>query len=424
MKSIKDNLSSIEYWYYLVTNQTDKVSSRISKDLMFLAIQKERPNLLSLILERSCILQCRHCLFQKEKSSQQISKKINLEKISLNIIKQMPTKSDAPNYDNPLLIHEGRTLRGWHVEVLKKFKVIRPDIRVGLIDNGNCLRYVDEFKKNNFKLDWLDVSIDGTKEIHNRQRDSGRAFDMAMHLIKNAKQFVLPKNKGGKIASLFTITNINYDNILKTADMMFDREKLIDELHFTTFSPVRSEIKRIEVSPNYKKGDVSEFKEMWRQIKIIFKRYNTDKKQRIFVRFYQHQDMEKLAKAVGEKKFYKSFFDLRKIKVGVGSVSFTLDGVKILYFPLSIGPSETFIIDADGKYRLAYCLKYTLDELNSNKSKKGQNIKKYTVAQLTQKSSHKKMYKKGVRQWVAEFGGRYFARELKVFREIKNKINK
>jgi len=419
IKKQKNHLESIDYWYDLmIRRDLNKKSFNKYKNLMFSALHKERPNLLSLVLERSCIYQCRHCLFQSESSSEKISQQNNLERIVLNIVKQIPSINDAPHYDNPYLIHEGRILKPWHVGLMKKIKNIRPDIKIGLIDNGSCLDHLDEFKKNDFLLDWLDVSIDGVRETHNKQRNNPNAFDLAIGALEQSREFIVSRNQGGRVTSLLTTTNLNYKDIFNVADMLFSKN-LIDEFYITTVSPVREEIANLEVSADYKEGNVNEFKEMWNQIKMTCKKYNSANKQRVFIRFYQHQDIEKLAMVVGNKRLYQSLTDTDKIRVNTGNISFVIDGVKILYLPLSIGTSETFIIDADGKYRLAYCLKYTLEELNSGKSKNNLDTKKYTVMQLTEKTSQARAYERGVKKWIKNFGNESFNEEYNVFRKIR-----
>ena len=377
---------------------------------MIESLNNEYPRLCSLILERACNLQCAHCIFQPEKTSIEASRSVGYEGLACNIISQM-----APN---PFVIHEGRILRDWHLGLFADIREIRPDAKIGMIDNGTYLRHEKLFRKNDFLLDWIDISFDGTKEVHNKQRCSTTAFDTALKGVQEARRFVRPKEEGSKVTTLFTVTNWNYHDVYNTAALLLG-QNLVDEFHITPFSPVRTEIEPLFFCPGYKEGKVDECIVLWEQIQRIWKEFNGKNGKSIFVRVYQHADLEKIARAVGVEKFMKAFENKEVVSVDQGSVSFEIDGVRITYVPLSICPSETFVIDADGQYRMAYCLKYTLEELNSGISKEGKDTKPYTVAKLMPNSSFKDLFHLGAEQWVKVFGEDYLQKEFEMFRSLR-----
>ena len=66
---------------------------------------------------------------------------------------------------------------------------------------------MDCIESSGFKFDWLDISIDGPKETHNKQRASGASFDIANSGIQNAHRILTTE---GKVNSLFTLVITSY----------------------------------------------------------------------------------------------------------------------------------------------------------------------------------------------------------------------
>jgi hypothetical protein len=322
---------------------------------------------------------------------------------------------------HPSIIHEGRILRDWHLSLFAAIRELRPDAKVGLIDNGTYLRQEKHFREHDFLLDWMDISFDGTKAVHNRQRNNPTAFDVALKGAQEARRFTRPKAEGGKVTSLFTVTNLNYHDVYNTAAFLFG-QNLIDEFHITPFSPVRTEIEPLFFCPGYKEGRVDECKVLWEQVIKIYREFHGKDGRNVFVRIYQQADLEKIARAVGVEKFLHAFTEKEHVHVDQGSVSFEVDGVRITYVPLSICPSETFVIDADGAYRMAYCLKYTLEELNGGLSKEGKDTRPYTVAELSLESDFHGLFKQGVSQWMGTFGYEYLQNEFELFSKLRSEV--
>lgn len=401
------SVESIDYWYQIMTGEESHLNDKMVEN-MFFALKQEYPRICSLIMERACNLQCAHCIFQLEKTTSAVSQAVGLTDLACNIISQYEPK--------PFVIHEGRILRDWHLSTFAAIRKVRPDAQIGLIDNGTYLNQERYFQENNILLDWMDISLDGTREVHNKQRKSPYAFDQAVKGLQNARDFI---TASGKLTSLFTVTSINYNNVYDTASFIFNNA-LAEEFHITPFSPVRTEIESLFFCPGYKEGKVDEAKIWWEQVQKVWGEFQNPEENKVFVRIYQHADLEKIARAVGPEKFIAAFRDKNKVYVDRGSISFVLDGVRITYVPLSICPSETFVIDVDGTYRMAYCLKYTLKELNSGRSIKGDDIRPYTVAQLTSHSSFKELFHQGVEQWHENFGYSYLKAEFQLFQEMKN----
>lgn len=366
---------------------------------MIACLLNESPALCSLILERACNLDCLHCFFKKEFSSAKISRENALEDKISKIVSQLPKQASV--------IHEGRILKNWHLPILKRLKEKRSDLSFGLIDNGSYLLQKNSLIENNFLFDWIDISVDGPESIHNWQRQNDNAFKMAITGLKEARKYTAPKNKGGKVTSLFTATSINCHYLSETARLLMS-EQLIDEFHITPASAVSSKNEEVVM----KDGDWLAFWKQFKKTKEIGANYGIE----VYLKIYKLEDLIKLTTAVGLSEFLKNFNDEKTIRVDRGSISFIIDGLRVLYIPLSICSSETFIIDADGKYRLAYSIEYTLSELNTGRDLKGNDISAYTVSEINEDSSFRALYKKGARQWLANFGLKNLEQEIYFFR--------
>jgi len=379
-----------------MTVPVDSSGKKILVDKMIKVLTKETPDLCSLILERNCNLNCAHCFFKKEKTSAGVSMMVELESKVLSVVSQLPK--------NSAIIHEGRILKSWHVPLLKKIRESRGDISIGLLDNGSYLKNEFSLRENNFLFDWIDISVDGPRQIHNLQRCSQTSFDEAIAGLKRAKEFVVPED--GKVTSLFTATRVNYKYLAETAKLLID-EGLIDELHVTPASEVVSKNNHVVMSDQ-------DWFIFWKQFKQA-RNLGIKSGVKIFLKLYQLKDIMSLSRVVGRKEFFKGFNDTDFILVDRGSVSFVVDGVRITYIPMSICSSETFVVDADGKYRLAYSVQYTLEELNEGIDSMGNKIEAYTVCEINSDSNYKNLYSLGAKQWFTSFGNKELEEEIKFF---------
>lgn len=390
---------SIDYWYYLMTSNNSKAEKQGLIKKMTTCLQNEYPTLCSLILERICNLNCLHCFFQKEQSSAKVSKAVELDTKISNIVSQLPK--------NASVIHEGRIFQKWHIPILKRLKGERSDISFGLIDNGSYLLQKDCLNESGFLFDWIDISVDGTESIHNQQRQSEKAYNTAIAGLKEARKYTVTKNNGGKITSLFTATTINCRCLSKTARLLMS-QNLIDELHVIPASEVVSKNGKIVMNSN----DWSIFWKQFKETKTIGSDYGVG----VYLKLYKLDDVIKLSEVIGRQKFLKDFNDSKTVMVDRGNISFMVNNIRILYIPLSICPSETFVIDSDGQYRLAYCIEYTLKELGEDKDSKGNDISAYTVSELKKDSSFRRLYREGAKQWMDNFGLKKLEEEIYFFK--------
>jgi len=393
-------IESIDYWHKLIVSGTSFDPILVRK--MYKSLETEYPMVSTMMLEQTCNLDCEHCFFKPERSSTAISAENQLETILENIALQLPK--------NASIVDGGRILRQWHIPLLEKLRLLRKDISIGVVDNGSYLHLKEKIYQSSFRFDWMDISIDGTKEFHNKQRRSTTAYAEAIKGLEHARNFIVGKNKGGKITSLFSASKINYSSLAKAAEHLFER-KLVDEFHITPVSPV---FRNTHVIMEKK-----EFTEYWSQMKQVFemgRKYGVE----VFTRIYQAHDIELLATVVGKQKILHALQDVENISVGRGCIRFVVDNVPVIYVPLSICPSETFFISPDGYYRLAYSIQFTLNELHKGISANGENTKPYTVAKIKNDSQFTQLYKQGAIQWKNNFGMQYLKQEFDLFNSFKS----
>jgi MoaA/NifB/PqqE/SkfB family radical SAM enzyme len=382
--------TAINLWYDRVTS--NEVSPGFTQELRQ-ALLDELPTTLSWVGERTCNLQCGHCIFQNEHSSQKVSRIAEIELVVPNI---------ASQYGSGSFVHEGRILSNWHVPVLQGVREVNPDMRVGLIDNGTYLR-VSELRDSRFQLDWLDISIDGTEAVHNIQRRNDKSYAQALLGLQQAPKYAR------KVTSLFTATKLNYHNLLDSVKKLFASCDQLDELYVIPISPTRPDLKLIEC-------DEREFSEVWSQIKKAHELYPG----KIFFRMYRGADLQKFAHLIGSEKFREAFFEPANVWVGTARIDMKVDGVQVSYFPLSIGINETTVIDADGYYRAPYSIAFTLAEHMNGISATGQDLRAYTIAKLTPTSRFSALYEKGVRHWLKNFAMAEMDKEERIIKSLRS----
>lgn len=384
---METKMSAMDYWFPIVHQDSDDPKLF---DRMFATLSSSLPPILSVIGERACSSQCAHCIFQEEQSSRPFSQDGVLTTAIRTIVRQMEAE--------PAVVHEGRMFQLWHLEWLAAAREERPDALVGMIDSGTFLRYSRQIEQSGFMFDWLDISIDGPEFVHDQQRQMG-AFKIALNGLTDGRRFV---RAGGRISSLFTLTNLNYASIQATAEILPSE---VDEWHITTLSPSRPELRCLSVTGG-------EFKEAWRQIVLA------NEVRPLFFRIYVAEDVLKLARAVGRKKFLSA---LDHAEASTCALSLVIDGVPVWYYPQSLAPNETFVLDADAYYRVPYSIAYTLEELRRGFSRFGEDLSDYTIAKVDTDSDFVELYHKDVRTWKRNLGRIALEKEKAVFRAIRDR---
>ncbi len=422
-EQLKEMKGSANRWFWMIADAVAEGKRPDTKLLAELLINEkhELPVLVSAVMERTCNLQCAHCFYQDEKSSAQISKDAHLGDRIVDIVSQMPQRSEEEGHEyEPQFLSCGRILRPWHLDVFTKLRSLRPDVELGVVDNGTFTSLLSKWPEG-FKFDWMDISVDGIEESHNEQRRSPKAFAQAIEGLKRAREVTKPASEGGRVTSLLTLTNINARDIEAVADTLLASENgnqpLVDQLNVTTVGLTNDVNTRLEAS-------AAEFQEAWEQLKRVSSKYRTGDESRVEPSIYRIQDIEKLAATVGEKRFLEQFTETdgeMSVKTGRCFVILDLDGVKINYQPLSIWTPEEFLIEADGAYRAAYEGQFTLEELRTGKAQDGRDTTPYTFEQLTADTNFRETYERAVDTYWTRFGKAGLEKEIATFERIREK---
>lgn len=405
-------------WWYRGMVQGEPLDTD-AKAEMLLAQKNELPYLISAVMERECNLSCAHCLYQTERSSESVSRERRLAEVIEHMVSSMPEASEE--YPAKFM-SAGRILKPWHLDIFKRLREARPDVKLGVIDNGTYTKLLSVWP-DGFKLDWLDISVDGTEKHHNGQRRSPTAYAEAMEGLRRAREVVA---EDGYVASLMTLTSINTGDVSEVARVLLEEgengEPLADKLNLTTMWPMNDTGRKIEMR-------VEDFAEAWEEIKKACARYNTPNKDRVSIGLYRVEDVEKLAAVVGEKKFMESFSADADEAERSGTqfrgnfVETHIDGVPVSYLPISIWPPEELVIEADAAYRVAYESQFTLDEYRNGKSRDGRDTRAYTTAQLTPETDFRKTYERTVDLYWQRFGHKKLDVEFAAFERIRAKAN-
>ena len=219
-------------------------------------------------------------------------------------------------------------------------------------------------------------------------------------------------------------SKLNYDDIENTADVLFSQNPksknhtLADIMAITTMTPTNGKNEKIEASENFIE-DNQEFKIAWQQIKNATEKHGADK---IIVHVYRHEDMEKIAMAVGERKFMEAI-DNDHVEIGLHDTTFMVDGINVHFSPFSTWAKEEMIVDADAVARTALSGCYTMAEYAKGETVDGKDIRDFSVEKLNKNSNYLEVYQKTAEQWWNEFGKDYIQEEQEVFDRIRERAN-
>lgn len=368
----------------MLTKATDLLYSfyvqkrQYNKELLITTMLAQKPNILSIVMERTCNLQCKHCIYKKETSS--AAYKDNLKDAALLLVQKMP--------DASYILHEGRILSRWHIDILTQIRVKRPDLKIGIIDNGTYTNHIAYLKKKNLTFDWMDISIDGMKEAHNKQRANKMSFDETINGFENAQQVTTQKAN-----ALFTLTNINYKDIKCLGHFLLN--KYAKEFYITPMSEDRIQLKPLNTNQKQFSVATQQIKELQKEFKdkVHMKIYNIK-----HLRLLYNIDKQAFKKAVLQAKISEVAFKLN------------INNLKVYYFPKSLWPMQNYLLDADGYIKVACMQKYTLEEL--------QKHPEYMVGKVSKDMSISKMYLNIVKKWRDHFFEKEADKEKEFFEEV------
>lgn len=335
-----------------------------------LLLQREIPPLLSWIARGGCAVQCQHCIFPFEGPKPILECRSAETMISL--LRQLT--------GTPTLVHEGRQLLSSQVPVLAAIK--QAGFGVSLINNGTYTTpaTLSLCEREGFAVDALDVSVDGTPALHNAQRSSKQAWTWAMDGIKHARRILTPT---GKLTSLYTLTSLNCSAVRETADTVIP---LVDEWHLTTMS-LRTGLEHMRAS---KRALDSALEQL----------LAVRKEKPVFLRTYSLPDFVWLLEILGKETARKA---LKKALVTYNAIVLDI-GVPLYFYPKSLQVNETLAVDADGWWRLPFCIHHTLDDLHAGVDREGNDISHFNVTPVSQELDVSSRYAEAAKTWWKVLG--------------------
>lgn len=333
-------------------------------------LRTEIPPLLSWIVRGGCAVQCQHCIFPVEGPKAYLEQP-NAETL-ISILRQLT--------ETRTLVHEGRQLLPSQVPVLAAIK--QAGFNVSLINNGQYTTpaMLSLCEREGLKVDALDVSVDGTRAIHNAQRSSGQAWTWAMKGISNARQILTSE---GKLTSLYTLTSLNCSAVQETAETVIP---LVDEWHLTTMS-LRPGLEHMRAS----KRALATALEQLLMVR---------KEKPVFLRTYSLPDFVWLLEILGKETARKA---LEKALVTYNAIVLDI-GVLLYFYPKSLQVNETLAVDADGWWRLPFCIHYTLDELQAGVDREGHDISHFNIAPVSEELDVSSRYVEATKTWWNAIG--------------------
>lgn len=346
-------------------------------------LRTEVPPMLSWISRGGCAVQCEHCIFPVESAKGQV------ELPSAQALIALLGQLTGPG----ILVHEGRTLLRPQIPVLAAIR--RAGHRIALINNGLYTRLLSLCEQQEFVVDTLDISVDGTPAVHNTQRNHARAWEWAMEGLSNAGRILTPE---GTLTSLFTLTRLNCDVVCDAGELLIDR---IDEWHFTTMS-LRHGIEHLRADKRSLESALHQ---------LLGVRWGKPVK----LRTYSLEDFVWLLEILGRETARKALAAAQVVDNAI-----VLDiGLPLYFYPKSLAPNETIVVDADAWWRFAYCIQYTLEELKAGQDARGRDISHFTIMHMSDVSDLRTQFARATNTWWRAMGQQCLAAEQSALQHFR-----
>ncbi len=194
----------IDIWWDLIHSDNDliEIGQRLKQ-----VYESNLPELGAIIFTSTCQCNCQHCIYHIDYSKfNACLSSDQWKRIIRNIYDDLGIKT---------FIHNGRSIDGAGINVLKWMRQEFSDIQIGLIDNGmSLIPYLNEL--HDIQPDWIDISIDGMEKEHDLQRNQMGFFKNTFRTIS----YLLQQDMSPKINILSCLTAINKDSIINLIEFM------------------------------------------------------------------------------------------------------------------------------------------------------------------------------------------------------------
>ena len=270
------------------------------------------------------------------------------------------------------LLHIGRVLEKEHLGLLKKFQ---DKISLSLIDNGSAVRLLPQIKKLGlFFNEGIDISVDGIKANHEKQRGKG-----SWQLVLNSYQL---KSIAKGISFIGATSVLNYKTIVKDFYLSSRKFAWVDKFVISTI-----------YQPHHRKKRVA---------------LNNKEMRYFFKEALKYSNKFPLTINIFTLKNIIPILDLlpkEKLKTKYISLHWKITQLEVGYFPASITPNEEFPIDCNGRHFIPFGGDY---HVNSRPEKF--ELRDDLIVKDPDKS-----YQKIVGKFRRYFGEKFLEEEKKVF---------
>lgn len=192
---VSEGISAIEPWREAL-HAAEPTDGRILADIYhaFPPTQGE------LIFTGACSFQCAHCIYPPSFARNNRSLEIGEWK---NILQALVRDVGIRTF-----VYGGRSLNADGVEVMASLRSRVPDAHIGMIDNGiSMLPHLDGLRA--VRADWIDVSLDGLAEDHDRQRGRLGSFAEGLRGAMRLKE----EGFAPRVNILTCLTTLNYRSV-------------------------------------------------------------------------------------------------------------------------------------------------------------------------------------------------------------------
>ena len=189
-------LQPIQHWLAAMMGHPDQASGHLQA-----AYRDNWPTQGELIFTGACEFTCQHCIYPP--SFAKYNRPMSAENWK-------PLLADIHNeLGINTFVYGGRSVTADGIDVLAWLRSRFPSVRIGLIDNGISMLPVRE-RIREVRADWLDVSLDGQEDAHDRQRRRNGSYREGLE----GALWLMREGMAPKVNILSCLTRLNRHSII------------------------------------------------------------------------------------------------------------------------------------------------------------------------------------------------------------------
>lgn len=170
------NMKPIEIWKTLIQSELNENEMKFQLEEIY---RDNRPSIAEIIMNSHCPNRCLHCIYPPDYDRYNINMGWEEWKTAFRIIFE---KLGLKRF-----IFDGRALTRECIQAVSFLKEKFPGVKVGLIADGVSLEpFVNDLI--HCPPDWLDVSVDGDEEDHDRQRNHKGAYRKTLDILTQLRE--------------------------------------------------------------------------------------------------------------------------------------------------------------------------------------------------------------------------------------------